>query len=570
MTTPAHGKKNLFRLPESSFFDSIKKHHNEAPHEKNADRQNDVQYILFRKLTLGLMVGLWMVILSLNVSALEYENGEFSVDMDTTLSYSAAIRATGQDSDLLANVNADDGNRNFDEGDFITNRFMVTMDLGAKYKDVGLFVRPRFFYDFAYDGSNANDSSITNNNLDSYGGELSSTDDFPNETQDVHRDDVEILDAFVFGRHNAGDNLYEVRVGQQVVSWGESIYLANGISSAQAPVDVTQAFAPGVELRDLYLPTGQVMARASFGSNYSVVGYYQWEWEKTRLSEAGSFFSTMDFLDKAGERLLLGDLLGLGVMNTLDRIPDQEADDSGQWGIAFRYLADWLNATEFGFYFINYHDKAPMLKSEYDTTYASLPSFGTYWLEYAEDIKLYGFSLGTVLGDTNVGVDMTYRQDVPMAILDMTKPLTLDYVNGDYCQMQASFSDVVVGNKLWDQLAILGEVGVGWVEDLDGADKSDLIGDDISWGGTVNLTPSWFNVFSGIDFELPVIYTFNPDGTSPLGTFTEKSDKFGIDLKVTYLQNLTASIGYVNYLNSSTYNLTADRDYFSFNVKYTF
>lgn len=506
------------------------------------------------------------------VCALDFEKGDFSLDVDTTISYSAAIRATDGDSAFLADANGDDGNRNFEKGDFTTNRFMATIDVDARFKNVGVFVRPRYFYDFAYDGSNSNDSPLTNNNLNIYGGPLSKTDEFTSKTKDAHRDKFEILDAFVYGNHSAGGNLYEMRVGQQVVSWGESVFLANGIASAQSPLDATQAFAPGVELRDIYLPTRQIMARASLQNGFSLEGYYQWEWEESRLPEAGSFFSYADYLDEAGQRLLLGDLFGLGVMNTLDRSSDKDAKDDGQYGIALRYLAESLNATEFGFYYINYHDKTPMLKSEYDDLLLlpNFPSLGTYWLEYQENIKLYGFSFGTVIGSTNVGMDVTYRDGAPMIVTDLTKPLTVGYVKGNYFQTQASFSHLFAGNKLWDQMIVLGEVGFGLVTDVDSGDIDDLTGDEFSWGGSATFTPSWFNVFPGIDFALPVNYTFNPKGNSPLATFTEKSDKLGVSLDTTYLQNFTVSIGYVNFLNSSTDNLYADRDYYTLNMKYTF
>ena len=46
---------------------------------------------------------------------------------------------------------------------------------------------------------------------------------------------------------------------------------------------------------------------------------------------------------------------------TAKRGADHEPDDSGQWGITFRYLAEALNNTEFGFYYMNYHSRLPVV-----------------------------------------------------------------------------------------------------------------------------------------------------------------------------------------------------------------
>ena len=46
---------------------------------------------------------------------------------------------------------------------------------------------------------------------------------------------------------------------------------------------------------------------------------------------------------------------------------DRRPDDSGQWGIALRYLAENLNDTEFGFYFLNHHSRLPLVSAMYGT-----------------------------------------------------------------------------------------------------------------------------------------------------------------------------------------------------------
>jgi len=48
-----------------------------------------------------------------------------------------------------------------------------------------------------------------------------------------------------------------------------------------------------------------------------------------------------------------------GDLNYIRRAADEEPSDSGQFGVALRYYADWFNATEFGFYFTNTHSRLP-------------------------------------------------------------------------------------------------------------------------------------------------------------------------------------------------------------------
>lgn len=78
--------------------------------------------------------------------ALEADLGKgVTMDMDVTLKYSAAIRVEDQDIDLLADVNADDGNRSFDRGDFINNRFSALMDIDINRDNIGFFFTAQGF-----------------------------------------------------------------------------------------------------------------------------------------------------------------------------------------------------------------------------------------------------------------------------------------------------------------------------------------------------------------------------------------------------------------------------------------
>ncbi len=460
------------------------------------------------------------------------------------------------------------------------------MDIDINRDNIGFFLRPRAFYDFAYDGKNANDSPATNNNGPLYGGPLTRTDEFTDRTRGTHRDTAEILDAYAYGTFDLGERDLVLRAGKQVVSWGESVFITNGISSAQNHVDATQANTPGMELKELFLPSGQIYSQLDLWPGFTLAGFYQWQWEKTVLDEAGAYFSTSDFLDEAGNRILPV-ILAPGMAPSIDRAADDPADDSGQWGIALRYLASRLNDTEFGFYFINYHEKSPMLiwqptggSADVDWTTQPLPvgmgaqanmiDNSSYHLSYAENVNLYGFSFGTVVGETNIGGELSFRTGYPVAVDNPSNLLGFSYRDADVLQAQASIVHILgPGPKsLWDNLTIVGELGWNRVF---GLNDSELYYDKTAWGGIVKVTLDYFTVLPGLDLKVPFILKFNPQGISSVtGTFTENADSISLGLDFTFVQKYQFGVNYTAFIGSSSDNRKTDRDFIGLNFKYTF
>ncbi len=85
------------------------------------------------------------------------------------------------------------------------------------------------------------------------------------EAKDLACRDIRVLDAYVYGNFalNDGANPLSIRVGNQVLSWGESTFIQHGINIT--PIDVGVARSPGAELKEAYIPVG--MAWASLGVN---------------------------------------------------------------------------------------------------------------------------------------------------------------------------------------------------------------------------------------------------------------------------------------------------------------
>ncbi|MCG6656992.1 DUF1302 domain-containing protein [Halomonas campisalis] len=476
-----------------------------------------------------------------------------SLSWDTTLRYSAGWRVQGQDKALLANPNADDGNRSFKRG-LMQNRVDLLTEADLNFGNVGAFTRGRAYYDDAYFGANDHDSPATSNN------QSVPHDRFTRDTRRLMGRKAEVLDAFVYGSFGIGSLDLDLRAGNQVINWGESLFLQGGISSAQGPLDATRANSPGVELREIFLPVGQLFAQLDLTGSLSLSAYYQYEWDKTRLNAAGSYFSSADFLDEGGESFIL-----LPGVLSAQRSDDNEASDSGQYGLALRYLAEALNFTEFGLYHINYHDKLPQL--QFDDFVMQGPGMvmpTSYRLEYEEDIKLYGASFSTVIGGANVSGEFSFRDGQPVRL---AAPLPT-YERANTWQAQLSSIKVLGGNRLMDNLNVVGEVGVNRVN---GHDAGELHDDRSAWGFTARMIPQYFNVRSGLDLDVPITVSHGVNGTSSIpGTFTEGVTNVDVAAQFRYLDNYQASLGYTGFFGSANSNPQKDRDFVSLSVSYTF
>ena len=254
---------------------------------------------------------------------------------------------------------------------------------------------------------NDNNSPATNNSLSV------PSDHFTNDTRDLHGRQAEILDAFVFGGTDVGDARVSGRLGQHTVLWGESLFFgSNAIAGTQSPVDAVKASSvPGSTTKEIIRPVGQFSGQIQFSPALTLMGYYQYDWEATRLPAAGSYFSGTDFIGDGGERIRFAPgLPGVG----LSRGQDIKAKDNGQFGLGLRtQLGDW----EFGAYAIRYHAKTPVVYSRTQRTAVPGAGFGTYQLVYPEDIKAFGVSATTTVDTVNFAGELSVRRDTPLTSL---------------------------------------------------------------------------------------------------------------------------------------------------------
>lgn len=289
--------------------------------------------------------------------AIVFEVGEMKGSFDTTLSVGGLHRLQNPDRQYYSisaggvqrSGNADDGNLNYDKG-LASFLFKANHDLQVDYRNSGLFVRGYYFHDYANMHNGTRRTALND------------------EARDLVGEGGELLDAYIYFKPNLGDMPATLRIGQQVLSWGESTFIPNGINSVN-PIDVAKLRLPGSELKEALLPVNMVSGSIGLTENLSLEAFYLLDWKRTRVDPPGTYFSTNDFVAKGGTKVYLGfgAIADSAALGAVMRGTDDEPDDSGQYGINLRYFADHLNSTEFGLYYMNYHSRLPAISARTPT-----------------------------------------------------------------------------------------------------------------------------------------------------------------------------------------------------------
>jgi len=374
-----------------------------------------------------------------------------------------------------------------------------------------------------------------------------------------------------------------------------------------------------------------VWSSVDLTENLSLEALYMLEFEQIDPDPAGTYFSTNDFGTPGAEFVMLGfgtfgeEFPGL----TIRRGMNADVSESGQYGLAMRYFAQELNDTEFGFYYLNYHSRLPLLSGRAVTN--SSPESGEYFVEYPEDIHLIGLSLNTTVGTVALGVEHTYRPNQPLqfddvellfaALTPLNSAIPSEYDRfssqlGSFApgediqgwedhrtsQLQFTLTNVFGPNDMLgvDQWVAFAEVGAFKVWDLPGkevmryngpgtdtAGGADLnsgrsrnpitqetgFADSFSWGYRTALRFDYNSVFgSAINLQPKLAFSHDVTGTSPGpgGSFIEDRKSLTIAVGATYLEKWSAGLSYTSFFGAGDFNLIHDRDFVSANVKYSF
>lgn len=600
------------------------------------------------------------------VMAGEFSNGDWFGSIDTTISYGASWRVDDYDpadvgkaanNPIAFNLpgaaqfgttgrwsnNDDDGDLNYrSAGDLITHNFKVTSEIDISNGNFGAFIRASAFYDF----ENADNDLLSD------------------EAQERVGTDVRLTDAYIWGDHEIGEHFLTWRLGQQVVSWGESTFIQGGLNAIN-PVDVSKLRLAGSELKEAFEGVNMLWGSMDLTDSLSIEGLVLFEWENIIPDPAGTYYAASDIATPGGSYAMLGfglypqpvinpdlfstvclqgnltasdtglppQLVGAGCALAIPRGATREADDSGQYGAALRWFAEDWGGSEFGFYYLRYHSRLPMISGAAITSHPLVPPFfasASYWTEYPEDLDLFGISFNTTIGTWSLGGEVSYRPDLPLQIDDVEilfgaltplNPLLAAPVSRYQSQLgQFAPGEVIRGwheNDSWQaqatltklfgpgvlfgasQIVFLTEVGFNAVPDLhdesvlryngSGTDtgggpdaftghfnnpvtEPDGFADDFSWGYRMVARFDYYNGFGATTVSPRIAWAHDVDGTTPGpgGSFIDGRKTLTIGVGFNYLDRWIFDLAYTDYMGGGRYNLLQNRDFFAASVRYSF
>lgn len=390
----------------------------------------------------------------------------------------------------------DQGNLNYGKGDFFAGQLKGNHELLLKLpSQVTFMARANWVRDFTATHTT---------------GILSATSPVPpvgpDGLSDSARSDLRfkgrLLDLWVSKGFEIGGQQARVRVGNQVVSWGESLFLPGGINSTNA-MDIMRLSQPGTQLKEVFLPAPMVSFATGLGHGLNMEAYYQTHWNRSYFPPTGSYWSVVN---------------GLGPGHEAYGLFDKKAPNGGQFGAALRYEPEDTQLN-LGFYAMQFHDKTPNFMIDYGT--------GDAGWTYAGKRRLIGVSANFPLGDWAVGTELSYRPKDAVAL----------NANATGCASQGGKCWVDAHRLQWHLTGLLSltpsGTGAGVLKLL-GADTATLLaetvvihypglkkfygGDPISaggwgWGQVTDSagtpTPSGTKTSAGINFDFSVVY----DGT---------------------------------------------------------
>ena len=229
--------------------------------------------------TQAAFAGLAALLFGMPASAQGFPGGDMSATANFTFTHGLTFRASERD-DTLTSANSDDGDRNYARG-LVSNTSSLTTELEITSGNLDLFVRMHGFVDF-----------------ENLNGVREST-PLSDEAKDVAAQGFRLLDFYASGAFDPGGVPLDLRIGNQVLNWGESTFVPNGINVIN-PFDVSRLRTPGAELRDALLPVPMVYAAVEPVPDLSVEGFYQFGWEKTEIDPVGTYFSSNDYVGAGG------------------------------------------------------------------------------------------------------------------------------------------------------------------------------------------------------------------------------------------------------------------------------
>jgi hypothetical protein len=289
--------------------------------------------------------------------------------------------------------------------------------------------------------------------------------------------DFQLRNANAYTSFEYGDSHHlDIRVGRQILTWGEAALETQGTLNFVNPFDFNDLARPGAEFKEIYQPENMIRLQTNINEALTLEGFYQLEWRPVILPAKGSFLSFFDAgndvepkeglelpfsktpddpnqIERAADPIVR---LVTNTSFTAERSQNHTPPDMGQFGLDLHLVTEINdNPWEFGLFAANYHSRLPFA-SAYATSAScarregsitgtdatnavqlvlgcgvNIPSGSNptllqrevlpldtaqYFLDYPKNIHILGLTFNTVLWDTVVQGELTYRPNQPIQV----------------------------------------------------------------------------------------------------------------------------------------------------------
>jgi len=386
---------------------------------------------------------------------IDTESG-WSGSWTTTLSAGASWRMEDQDKDLVPRnaaqfgmVQSDPsahpatgasknvGNLNYDKGDMYSEVYRFLTELRLSRGDTALLISAKGWYDRELE-----DGNVPWGNMAAWGGTRPGAD--PATSWDKPLSDagaptlsrfsgVYLLDAYVSQDLEIGGILSQVRLGRQVINWGEGLFI-RGMNLHNA-IDVSAARRAGSEIKEALLPTFALQASADLANGMNVEGFYQLVWEPSAIEYCGTYWNpahaTID-AKPGGCNVLEAAALGAtgnvatmeGPIAAIAQTEGEEPSKAGAWGLALRFPVESID-TEIGIYAMNVSAALPAVTARGQVGPSGFVSLAgnagvpgiepaTMQFNYFDNIRVFGVSAASNILGWSVGAELSRHQGIPV------------------------------------------------------------------------------------------------------------------------------------------------------------
>lgn len=405
------------------------------------------------KSKIALAIGMWLCSVQ-QVQAFQIDTGpNLTTSLESVAEFTSVYRTSSPERIERGGqnvfINNNDGSEYYDRG-FVANEFKLTSELHVRTEQDGLFIRGTAWYDTQLMDHDPSGDGFDSHNTDS-------DERYPSDLKNRAGSRARLLDAYLYTNRYIAERPVSLRLGRQVINWGEGIFYADGINVIN-PIDIGRVVLPNASLKDALLPTNMVSGQFGLTDSLNIEAFYGLEWKGHDLIPTGAFLNNQDYFGKGSNGVLVdlrNELGGLADfvpgLNGVDGVVagarygrEHDARDDGQFGVAMRYMVEDWNNTEFSLYYMNYHSKVPFLRIQKGQSFACSSGGGgrfatlcglaqavdpasvplvdglalldsTYYdFVYPEDIRLFGFSVSGTIGDTSVAGELAYRPNAPL------------------------------------------------------------------------------------------------------------------------------------------------------------